>query len=125
MYIMYEGLSRFRDVRSKPDQEKVVSSEKDVARDRERGQRQRAPEIMQSTAVTTGRPDFLPIGHPFSVTWLPSTCPTLPGRWGPNNPGPKGPKGPKGQMPRVRTQTMKLLRRSAAKLLRELDQSHK
>jgi hypothetical protein len=60
-----EGRSRFRDDKGKPDQEKVASSEKDV--EKEKCQGQRTQEIMQSTAVTTRRSDFLPIGSPFSL----------------------------------------------------------
>ena len=64
-----EGLSRFRDDKGKPDQDKVASSEKDV--EREKGQGQKIQEIMQSTAVTTGRSGFLPIGSPFSSFGFP------------------------------------------------------
>ena len=66
-----EGLSRFRDDKGKPDQDKVASSEKDVEREREKGQGQKIQEIMQSTAVTTGRSGFLPIGSPFSSFGFP------------------------------------------------------
>ena len=59
-----EGLSEFRDDKGKPDQEEVALQKR---MPRERHVKDEFQKIMQTTAVTTGRPPFLLIGSPFSL----------------------------------------------------------
>ena len=55
-----EGLSRFRNVKGKPDQIRVASSDNDV-KERE------FQEMTQPTAVIARRPAVVPIASPFSL----------------------------------------------------------
>jgi len=59
-----EGLSKFRDVRSKPDQEKVASSEKGV---KERNVKDRRVPRDHAVNGSDRRSSFVPIGSPFSL----------------------------------------------------------
>ena len=61
-----EGLSRFRDVRSKPDQEKVAAPDKDVE-SRKKCQKKRFREPTQSSAVPARRSGDVDIGSPLSL----------------------------------------------------------
>ena len=68
-----EGLSRFRDVGGRPNQEKVASSEKEAEWKKCREER-----VSDNQAVTTRRSGFCLIGSPFS--WWVSPCWKLPAR---------------------------------------------
>ena len=57
-----EGLSRFRDVKGKPDQEKVASSDK-MSREKQC----QAERLTQPTAVTARQSGVVPRGSPFSL----------------------------------------------------------
>ena len=54
-----EGLSKFRDVRSEPDQEKAAASDKDVNR--------KKCQSRKGSVVPARRPGVVPIGPPFSL----------------------------------------------------------
>ena len=68
-----EGLSRFRDVKGKPDQEKVASSDK-----MSREKKCQAERLTQPTAVTARQSGVVPRGSPFSswASTLFETCVT-------------------------------------------------
>ena len=61
-----EGLPRARDVKGKPDQEKMETSEKDVKR-KSFQENEMSRKLKQTTALANRESGFVPIGFPFSL----------------------------------------------------------